>query len=267
MLALLPSSSSVSTRNRWAWCERLSRQRPCFRTQSVPFGDALIGARAQQLPDVVIVGLQPCRRGIAGPRRGATSVPARASVMVALAEAPDSNAILGAMRAGYKEFVVLPDDAARLRQVVHEAAFRPTDDEEKGRVSSRSPGPRAESAPPPSPCTSPPSWPPSTECILMDFDFGMGDVAPMMDISGRDSVADLLPRADRLDERMLTSAVHGSPHQGERAHDARRHGVHRAGTGGRHLQPGERGCEGLPVGDHRLRHVLRRSRCHGTERR
>src|SRR5690348_11457674 len=41
-------------------------------------------------------------------------------VMVALADGPDSQQILQAMRAGFKEYVVLPQDAQRLRQVVHE---------------------------------------------------------------------------------------------------------------------------------------------------
>src|SRR5690606_32731445 len=46
--------------------------------------------------------------------------------------------------------------------------------------------------------------------LVVDLDFGMGDVASMMDLQHRDSLADLLPRADRLDERSLTAsaAVH-----------------------------------------------------------
>jgi pilus assembly protein CpaE len=43
--------------------------------------------------------------------------------------------------------------------------------------------------------------------LCLDFDFGMGDVASLLDIKPRDTIADLLPRADRLDERSLTASV------------------------------------------------------------
>lgn len=172
--------------------------------QSVPFGDALM-VLERSLPDVVIVGYsRAVEASLALAEELRRTQPNL--VMVALADAPDSSAILGAMRAGYKEFVVLPDDASRLRQVVHEAAFRPTDDEEKGRVIALT-GAKGGVGTTTLAVHLAAELAAIHRVILMDFDFGMGDVAPMMDISGRDSVADLLPRADRLDERMLTSAV------------------------------------------------------------
>ena len=155
-------------------------------------------------PDVVIVGYRSVDAALALAEELRRSMPNL--VMVALADAPDSSAILGAMRAGYKEFVVLPDDAPRLRQVVHEAAFRPVDDEEKGRVVALT-GAKGGVGTTTLAVHLAAELAGIHRVLLMDFDFGMGDVAPMMDLTSRDSVADLLPRADRLDERMLTSAV------------------------------------------------------------
>ena len=172
--------------------------------QSVPFGDALV-VLERSLPDVVIVGYsRAVEASLALADELRRSQPNL--VLVALADAPDSSAILGAMRAGYKEFVVLPDDAARLRQVVHEAAYRPADDDEKGRVIALT-GSKGGVGTTTLAVHLAAELAGIHRVILMDFDFGMGDVAPMMDISSRDSVADLLPRADRLDERMLTSSV------------------------------------------------------------
>ena len=111
------------------------------------------------------------------------------------------------MRAGFKEFVVLPSDGERLRAVVRAGrAFRQGGDEEKGRVVAVA-GSKggvgvtlavhlaAELAG-------------IHRVLLVDLDFGMGNVAPMMDLTSRDSIVDLIMRGtDRLDERVLTSAV------------------------------------------------------------
>jgi len=171
---------------------------------SVPFADALPVIEKTN-PDVVIVGYTRSVEAalfLADEIRKSQS----SSVMVALAEHPDSQAILGAMRAGFKEFVCLPDDAARLRTVVHEAAFRPGDDEERGRVVALT-GAKGGVGTTTLAVHLAAELAGIHRVLLVDMDFGMGDVAPMMDISSRDSIADLLPRADRLDERMLTSAV------------------------------------------------------------
>ncbi|MCB9684455.1 MAG: AAA family ATPase [Alphaproteobacteria bacterium] len=173
-------------------------------SSSVGFGDALeVIDRAR--PDVVIVGytraVDASLQLAEELRRAYPNI-----VMVALADMPDSAAILGAMRAGYKEFVVLPSDANRLRQTVHGAAFHQADDEEKGRVISLigSKGGvgvttlaihlAAELAG-------------IHRVLVIDLDLGMGDVAPMMDLTSRDSIGDLVARSDRLDERMLSAAV------------------------------------------------------------
>lgn len=171
---------------------------------SVSFGDALLTIDRQR-PDVVIVGynraVDAAMQLADELRRNMPSI-----VLIALADNPDSSAILGAMRAGYKEFVVLPADANRLRQTVRSAAASQVDEEERGRVvavvgakggvgtTTLAVHLAAELAA-------------IHRVLLIDLDLGMGDAAPMMDLQSRDSLGELLSRADRLDERVLTAAV------------------------------------------------------------
>jgi pilus assembly protein CpaE len=172
--------------------------------QSTSFGDA-ISAINRTHPDVVIVGFTDAMEA-ALELAEALGRDMPGLTMVALAQASSADQILAAMRCGYKEFVVLPDDDVRLRQVVHEAAFESDQDEEKGMVVALT-GAKggvgntvlathlaAELAA-------------IHRVLCIDLDFAMGDVASLMDLSARDSLADLLPRADRLDERGLTSSV------------------------------------------------------------
>jgi DNA-binding NtrC family response regulator len=100
---------------------------------SISFGEAheVIG---RNRPDVVIVGYSRAKDASLELARYVHSGDLSSIVLIALAEASSADAILAAMRVGFKEFVVLPDDAGRLRQVVHEAAFKSGDDDEKGRV-------------------------------------------------------------------------------------------------------------------------------------
>jgi pilus assembly protein CpaE len=172
--------------------------------QSVSFGDALLAIERSQ-PDVIIVGYS---RGVEASIALAEDVRRNHPdiTLVALADHPDSSAILKAMRAGFKEFIVLPADQALLRSRVHEAAFRQGPDEDNGAVISfigakggvgtttLAVHVAAELAGIP-------------RVLLIDLDFSMGDVAPMLDLTSRDSIVDLVARADRLDERMLTSAA------------------------------------------------------------
>jgi len=131
--------------------------------------------------------------------------------MVALAQRADPDRIRAAMRAGYREYVVLPEDADLLRQAIHEATFRDGPDEDNGEVialwgSKGGVGTTflavnlgAELSPVQRTC-------------VVDLDFSMGDVAAMLDMQPTQTMLDLLRNVHRLDERMLAGsvAVHAS---------------------------------------------------------
>jgi pilus assembly protein CpaE len=173
-------------------------------TSSVPFGDAIAVVKRSR-PDVVIIGFhQSMEAALALGQALAKEV--SHLTMVALSKKSNADAILAAMRVGYKEYIVLPDDAARLRATVKNAAFAPSDDEEKGLVFAMI-GAKggvgttllathlaAELAA-------------IHKVLCIDLDFSVGDVASLMDVSAKDTLIDVLPRADRLDERMLTGSV------------------------------------------------------------
>jgi pilus assembly protein CpaE len=171
---------------------------------AVAFGDAL-GVIERGKPDVVIVGhSRAVDASLALAEELRRTYPNL--VLVALADHQAPAAILGAMRSGFKEFVVLPDDANRLRSTVHEAAFKSGTDEEKGRVVTVS-GAKGGVGTTTLAVHLASELAGIHRVLLLDLDFGIGDVAPIMDLTSRDSIADLVARADRLDERMLSAAV------------------------------------------------------------
>jgi len=173
-------------------------------SSSISYADAVEVVKRSR-PDVCIVGIG---RSLDAALALAQQLTKEAPHVTLVALAPSSSAdvILSAMRVGYKEYVVLPNDAARLRQVVHDAAYAPVDDDEKGLVISVA-GSKggvgttlitthlaAELAA-------------IHRVLCMDMDFSMGDAATMLDLTAKDNIVDLLPRADRLDERMLTGSI------------------------------------------------------------
>jgi pilus assembly protein CpaE len=175
----------------------------------IGFGDAL-GAVQRMQPDVVIVSFS---QGSEAPIAIAASLLRESPdcVLVALSDTSTAETILGAMRVGYKEFVVLPADTARLRQVVHESAYAPQSDDEAGTViafigakggvgtSMITAHVGAELAG-------------LHKVVAIDLDMSMGDLASILDLQPSEDLVALLPRAARLDERMITSActVHAS---------------------------------------------------------
>jgi pilus assembly protein CpaE len=172
---------------------------------SVLFGDA-IPVIERTRPDVVIVGYT---RAVEASLALADEVRHHhpGLTMIALADAPNSQQILAAMRAGFKEFVVLPNDAERLRDVVREAAFTMVGDDEKGRVVAVA-GSKGGVGTTTLAVHLAAELAGIHRVLLVDLDFSMGDVAPMMDLTSRDSIIDLIARGvDRLDGRVLTSAV------------------------------------------------------------
>jgi pilus assembly protein CpaE len=171
---------------------------------SIGFGDALEVIRADR-PDVVIVGYSSAMD--ASLELAALITKELPNVaLIALADRSDAQAILQAVRGGYKDCVVLPQDAARLRDVVKEQAYASEDDEDKGMVIAMvgAKGGVGNSVLTTNLCT---ELAAIHTVLCLDFDFGVGDVASLLDIKTRDTLADLLPRADRLDERSLTASV------------------------------------------------------------
>lgn len=173
-------------------------------SSSTSFGDAIAVAKRTR-PDVIIVGFQEhLEAALALGEALLKELPSL--TLVALAPNSDAEIILAAMRVGYKEFVVLPDDAGRLRQVVHDAAYAPDDDDEKGLVVTVC-GAKGGVGTTMIVTNLAAELGAIHRVIALDLDFSMGDVAPMLDLAPKDNLADLLPRADRIDERMLTGAV------------------------------------------------------------
>jgi pilus assembly protein CpaE len=173
-------------------------------SSSISYQDAVEVVKRSR-PDVCIVGIG---RSLDAALALAQSLSKEAPsvTLVALAASSSADVILSAMRVGYKEYVVLPNDAARLRQVVHDAAYAPADDDEKGLVISvaGSKGGVGTTLI----CTHLAAELAAIHRVIcLDMDFSMGDAATMLDLTPKDNLIDLLPRADRLDERMLTGSI------------------------------------------------------------
>lgn len=126
--------------------------------------------------------------------------------LVALSAQADPDRIRAAMRAGYREYVVLPDDADLLRQAVHEAVYQDSGESDNGEVitfwgSKGGVGTTflatnlaAELSPVHRVC-------------IVDLDFSMGDVAAFLDLTPTGSIMDVVRNVSRLDERMLAGHV------------------------------------------------------------
>ena len=127
-------------------------------------------------------------------------------VLVAHATTADPERIRAAMRAGYRDFVVLPEDANLLRRSVREAPRETVTATDQGLVVAvigakggvgttfLSVNLAAELAPVHRVC-------------VADLDFSMGDVASMLDLQTSSHMHDLLANLNRLDERMLAGSV------------------------------------------------------------
>lgn len=174
----------------------------------VGFGDA-ISAVQRSLPDVVIVSFS---QGTDAPLAIAQALAREnpSTTLVALADSSTAEVILSAMRVGYKEFVVLPGDAGRLRQVVKDAAYSVSEDEESGLVVSfvgAKGGVGTTML-----CGHTAAELAGIHRVLaIDLDMSMGDLASVLDLSPSEDITTVLPRAQRLDERMLQGAT--SVHQ------------------------------------------------------
>ena len=127
-------------------------------------------------------------------------------ILIAHATMAQPERIRAAMRAGFRDFVVLPEDAALLRRTVREAPSDTVTVSDQGQVvavigAKGGVGSTfvtvnlgAELAP-------------VNRVCAVDLDFSMGDVAGMLDMEPASHMADLLNNVSRLDERMLAGSV------------------------------------------------------------
>lgn len=184
--------------------------RECLRAEAIvppsamEFDEAFDEVRRQK-PNVVIVGFTGHHdRAVALGAQLQSDMPSLA--LVAYAEASNPDHIRQAMRAGFREYVVLPQDSDLLRQAVHDAAYSNETEEDRGEiiavtgatggsgVTSLSVNLAAELCP-------------VHRVAVLDMDFSSGDVAAYLDLKPKRSISDLLREIDRLDERVLAGSM------------------------------------------------------------
>ncbi|MDP2313330.1 MAG: AAA family ATPase [Pseudomonadota bacterium] len=172
--------------------------------QSTKYEDAL-GVIRKLRPDVVIAGFdQDFEEAIRlAPQIVAENGRTR---LVALAAHANPDHIRAAMRAGYREFVVLPDDAELLRQAVHEAIYQEGGDEDHGEVVTIW-GSKGGAGSTFLAVNLAAELSPVHRVCVVDLDFSMGDVAAFLDIQPTQSMSDLLRNLHKIDERMLAGYV------------------------------------------------------------
>ena len=126
--------------------------------------------------------------------------------MVAISNQADPERIRAAMRAGYREFVVLPEDAELLRRAVHEAAYGGDHSDVTGEVIALV-GSKGGCGVSMLTVNLAAELSPVHRVCVVDLDFSMGDAAAFLDLQPKSNIHDLLRSLDRLDERMLAGSV------------------------------------------------------------
>ncbi len=134
------------------------------------------------------------------------------TTLVATGGTSDANVILAAIRAGYKEFVVLPAESERLREVVQLACAGASDESGDQGIVCTVIGAKGGVGTTMIAAHLAAELSGVHRVLCIDANFRNGDLAPMVDMTSKDSIADLIARADSMDERMLSAAVavHGS---------------------------------------------------------
>lgn len=173
------------------------------------YDDAIAAAR-QSHPDMLIVGFdgdfeEALRIGAAVHQEDARTI------LVAIASRADNARIRSAMRVGFREYVVLPDDIELLRQALHDATFREAAGDDGGEVIAFW-GSKGGVGCTLSAVNVAGELSPVHRVCLLDFDFAMGDVAAFLDLVPQQNLNDLFRNLHRIDERMLAGhvAVHPS---------------------------------------------------------
>lgn len=126
--------------------------------------------------------------------------------LVAISERTDPERIRSAMRAGYREYVVLPEDAPLLRQAVHDAAYGTEQQEDLGEVIAVV-GAKGGLGSTLVATNLAAELSALHQVCLADFDFSMGDVAAFLDLKPSSSILDLMENLHRLDGRLFKGSV------------------------------------------------------------
>lgn len=191
--------------------------RECLGTEAVLPTQSTPHAEAEQVvnktrPNVIIMGFDTDFN--AAIELGARlQAEAPGVQLVAISEQTDPERIRSAMRAGYREYVVLPEDAPLLREAVRGAAYGTDESEDLGELiavigakggvgtTQLTVNLAAEMSALYSVC-------------VVDLDFSMGDVASYLDLKPNNSILDLFQNLHRIDSRMMRGSVAMHPPSG-----------------------------------------------------
>ena len=173
-------------------------------THATPYDEALLVVRKTR-PNVVIMGFDSDFHEAVqlGPQLASEL---QGLHMVAISERTDPERIRAAMRAGYREYVVLPEDADPLRKAVHESTSASDEGNDQGNVVAfiSSKGGSGASF---LTVNIAAELSAMERVAVVDLDFSMGDIAGFLDLQPQSSLHDILRNLDRLDERMLAGSV------------------------------------------------------------
>jgi pilus assembly protein CpaE len=173
-------------------------------TQSTPYQDAVQIVQKTR-PNVIIMGFDTDFDAAVelGPRLTAELAGLH---LVAISERTDPERIRSAMRAGYREYVVLPEDAPLLRQAVHDAAYGTEQQEDLGEVIAVV-GAKGGLGATLIATNLAAELSALHQVCLADLDFSMGDVAAFLDLKPSSSILDLVENLHRLDSRLFKGSV------------------------------------------------------------
>jgi pilus assembly protein CpaE len=180
-------------------------------TQSTPYNEAEQVVNKTR-PNVIIMGFD-INFSAAVDLGARLQAEAPGVHLVAISGKTDPERIRSAMRAGYREYVVLPEDAPLLRQAVHDASYGTDQVEDLGEMivvvgtkggvgtTQLTINLAAELSSLYSVC-------------VVDLDFSMGDVSSYLDLKPHNSILDLFQNLHRIDARMLRGSVAVHPPSG-----------------------------------------------------
>jgi pilus assembly protein CpaE len=133
-------------------------------------------------------------------------------LLVAISQRSEPERIRTAMRAGFREYVVLPDDIDILRRSVQSVAIATEeDDDARGKVIAVT-GAKGGVGATMLTTNMAALMAQNQRVLAIDMVYGLGDLAVQLDLKPSDGMADLLKNIGRLDERVLDACcvVHDS---------------------------------------------------------